>query len=664
MKSLKLTVTFFFFLLAFFNFSQSNTLVVFSQDPTPFYIVLDGVKKNEVAETRVVVPGIRQTNSNVQIYFKDESIAPITKNIWWEEGHENDEVTYRIVPVKRGYKLRFFSTVPNKVTPTPPPTTAVIAGNTVTAPASLVGCVNPVQDIGSIMGAIDDESFDEGKMTVAKQATSKKCLTVNQIKQIMDEFSFSKNKLDFAKYGYTRCYNPDDYYQVNAAFDFDSEKKELNEYIASTPLAAAPVALVPQETQNVQSTTTTVVTETTTISNNGDANSINANTNNTVTNSNANVNGNMNTGVNMNVNSGTDNTSMNNAVTNSNTNVNGNINTGINMNVNSGIDMNAGGTVNNSPDMVGGSINMNINMNDGTNMNTGNENMNMNVNVNDGNMNAVNPPNNGNMSINMNIHEGHTNTAVPVNGQVNVNMNEGSNMNTGNENMNMNMNVNVNDGNMNAVNPPNNGNMSINMNVNEGQTNMAVPINGQVNVNMNMNDAGFNNGMNQANNNMEVNMNVNESVTPNTTNNAAAFNNNTNTTNIDVNETVTTTVTTTTTTINETPIAAAPVVAAPVSSGGCVNPVQDMGSIMAAIDDESFDEGKIIVAKQATSKKCLTVDQIKQIMDEFSFSKNKLNFAKYAYKRCYNPDDYYQVNGAFDFSSDKEEMNEFINDQN
>jgi hypothetical protein len=562
MKSLKLTVTFSFLFLSFFYFSQSNTLVVFSQDPTPFYIVLDGVKKNEVAETRVVVPGIRQTNSNVQIYFKDESIAPITKNIWWEEGHENDEVTYRIVPVKRGYKLRFFSTVPNKVTPTPPPTTAVIVGNTVTAPVSLVGCVNPVQDIGSIMAAINDESFDEGKMTVAKQATSKKCLTVDQIKQIMDEFSFSKNKLEFAKYGYTRCYNPDDYYQVNAAFDFDSEKKELNEYIESTPLAAAHVAVAPQATQNVQSTTTTVVTETTTINNNGDANSSNANTNNAVTNSNANVNGNM--------------------------------NTGINMNVNSGIDMNAGGTVNNSPDMVGGSISMNINMNDGTNMNTGSD------------------------------------------------------------NMNMNMNVNMNDGNMNAVNPPNNGNMSINMNVNEGNVNASNPMNGNMNVNMNINDASMNNAMNQANSNMGVNMNVNETTTSN--------NNTSNTTNMAVNETVTTT--TTTTTINEVPVAAAPVAAAPVSLGGCVNPVQDMGSIMAAIDDESFDDGKIIVAKQATSKKCLTVDQIKQIMDEFSFSKNKLNFAKYAYKRCYNPDDYYQVNGAFDFSSDKEEMNEFINDQN
>jgi len=650
MKSLKFTLTFTLLFISLYNFSQSNTLVVFAQDPTPFYVVLDGVKKNEVAETRVVVPGIRQTNSNVQIYFKDESIASITKNIWWDEGHKNDEVTFRIVPVKRGYKLRFFSTVPNKVTSTTQPTTAVVVGNAVKAPVSLVGCLNPVQDMGSIMAAIDDESFDEGKMTVAKQATSKKCLTVDQIKQIMDEFSFSKNKLGFAKYAYTRCYNPDDYYQVNAAFDFSSDKEKLNEYIVSTPLAAAPVAVSPQTTQNVQSTTTTVVTETTTINNNGNTNTGNTNMNNAVTNSNANINSNMNAGVNLNVNSGTVNTNMNNAVTNSNTNVNGNMNTGINMNVNSGIDVNAEETINNSPDMVGGTISMNINMNDGANMNTGNENMNMNMNINmnDASMNAVNPPNTGNVSVNMSVNEGYNNTVVPTNGQININMNDGTNMNTGNENMNMNMNINMNDANMNAVNPPNTGNVSVNMSVNEGYNNTAVPTNGQININMN------DQNINDANSNMNVNMNVNESVTSN----SSQVNNASNTTNMAVNETVTTT--TTTTTINEAPV----VNAAPVSTGGCVNPVQDMAAIMAAIDDESFDEGKIIVAKQATSKKCLTVDQIKQIMEEFSFSKNKLSFAKYAYKRCYNPDDYYQVNGAFDFSSDKEEMNEFINDQN
>ena len=52
----------------------------------------------------------------MQIYFKDESIPPVSKTIWWDEEHKNDEVTYRIVPTKKGYKLRFFSTKLNTTT--------------------------------------------------------------------------------------------------------------------------------------------------------------------------------------------------------------------------------------------------------------------------------------------------------------------------------------------------------------------------------------------------------------------------------------------------------------------------------------------------------------------------------------------------------------------
>ena len=95
------------------SFSQANTLVVFAEDPTPFYVILDGVKKNEIAKTRVVIPGIEQTNSSVKIYFKDESIAPVSKNIWWENANHNDEVSFRLVNTKRGYKLRYFSTKQN-----------------------------------------------------------------------------------------------------------------------------------------------------------------------------------------------------------------------------------------------------------------------------------------------------------------------------------------------------------------------------------------------------------------------------------------------------------------------------------------------------------------------------------------------------------------------
>ena len=318
-------LVFSFLLITFFTFSQSNTLVIFSEDPTPFFVVVDGVKKNEQGSTRVSIPGIEQSNSSVKVFFEDEGIEPISKNIWWEEAY-NDEVSYRIVSTKRGYKLRFFSIKKRPAAPvttsTPPPTQSVQSTTTVTETTTVnrtnnnnnsnsngaslnmsinvnessdqssessenvnfsmnvnvnetegksnasnsananinmnvnvneteeyeevtttttttttneksSGCNQPERDIYNIMSAIKNEDFDDEKMLVAKQATANSCLSVDQIKQIMAQFNFDKEKLDFAKYGYQRCFNPDDYYQLNSAFDFGSEKEELDRYIKS-----------------------------------------------------------------------------------------------------------------------------------------------------------------------------------------------------------------------------------------------------------------------------------------------------------------------------------------------------------------------------------------------------------------------------------------------
>ena len=106
MKNFKFQLVFSFVIFSFFGFSQSNTLVVFSQDPTPFHIILDGVKQNEIPETRVVVPGIQQTNSSVQIYFKDESIPLFQKQYG---GTKNIKTMRSLIALylQKGYKLRF-----------------------------------------------------------------------------------------------------------------------------------------------------------------------------------------------------------------------------------------------------------------------------------------------------------------------------------------------------------------------------------------------------------------------------------------------------------------------------------------------------------------------------------------------------------------------------
>ena len=75
----KLQLAISFVLLSFFSFSQANTLIVFAEDPNPFYVILDGIKKNEIAKTRVVIPGIEQTNSSVKIYLKMKALRPYQK---------------------------------------------------------------------------------------------------------------------------------------------------------------------------------------------------------------------------------------------------------------------------------------------------------------------------------------------------------------------------------------------------------------------------------------------------------------------------------------------------------------------------------------------------------------------------------------------------------
>lgn len=81
--------------------------------------------------------------------------------------------------------------------------------------------------------SINSKSFEDSKMTVAKQVTKANCLSCNQIKEVMSLFSFEESKLAYAKYAYDYCYNKADYYTINDAFSFESSIDDLSKYIES-----------------------------------------------------------------------------------------------------------------------------------------------------------------------------------------------------------------------------------------------------------------------------------------------------------------------------------------------------------------------------------------------------------------------------------------------
>lgn len=95
------------------------------------------------------------------------------------------------------------------------------------------GCPMPMNDadFAGVKSSISSKSFEDSKLTVAKQVIQANCLLSGQVREIMMLFSFENNKLDLAKYAYGFTFDLGNYFKVNDAFQFESSIDELNQYI-------------------------------------------------------------------------------------------------------------------------------------------------------------------------------------------------------------------------------------------------------------------------------------------------------------------------------------------------------------------------------------------------------------------------------------------------
>lgn len=123
---------------------------------------------------------------------------------------------------------------------TPAPQTTITATpaskpNVLPGYSGPIGCPHPMSetDFQTAINSIKSKSFEDSKLSIAKQITGSNCLLSSHVKDIMKTFSFESTRLEFAKFAYKYTYDKGNYFKVNDAFQFESSIDELNEFISN-----------------------------------------------------------------------------------------------------------------------------------------------------------------------------------------------------------------------------------------------------------------------------------------------------------------------------------------------------------------------------------------------------------------------------------------------
>ena len=96
-----------------------------------------------------------------------------------------------------------------------------------------IGCPYPMSDLdfADVKRSIASKSFEESKLSIAKEVTGANCLFASEVKEIMLLFSFESTRLTFAKFAYKYTFDRGNYYKINDAFQFESSIDELRQFI-------------------------------------------------------------------------------------------------------------------------------------------------------------------------------------------------------------------------------------------------------------------------------------------------------------------------------------------------------------------------------------------------------------------------------------------------
>ena len=82
-------------------------------------------------------------------------------------------------------------------------------------------------DLERILEVLEAESFSDGKLSALRSVIPNRYFTVSQVIRLMDNFDFGDDKVSAASLLFPQVEDPENWYRVYGALDFDSDREAL-----------------------------------------------------------------------------------------------------------------------------------------------------------------------------------------------------------------------------------------------------------------------------------------------------------------------------------------------------------------------------------------------------------------------------------------------------
>ena len=88
------------------------------------------------------------------------------------------------------------------------------------------------QDVDALLRTLQQRTSEASKLSIAKDALSQSSIQAEDLKRLLRSMSFESSRVELAKFAHSRVADPQNFYRVYDAFDFDASVQEVQQAVS------------------------------------------------------------------------------------------------------------------------------------------------------------------------------------------------------------------------------------------------------------------------------------------------------------------------------------------------------------------------------------------------------------------------------------------------